>query len=321
MDPSSPSLPVEVLHVILNEVDSSNDQQTLKVCSLVSRLFLMLCRKHLFSSVTILVAPDADNADDEDQQNESAVQFLSFLVTDDHASSFIQNLCIRNDTGVPMSSTWTTVARSLDRLLPKLSLLTSLSIHGNLIADWTSSDITLRVGLMRLCRRPTLKALNLNFVGISQQELLSLIGIANLSLSSVHLNPDTLDPVSELQEDLSSPNIISRLSTLSVVVGDLYVSQAMWSLAKASASTLKSLKWMSSPYYRELFTYQITALLRNESRTPRSFSPSDRPTNASQTYLPRNLCPVESRIVLERPRRSIRRNQCRTLQCSRDSRN
>ncbi|KAF8802232.1 hypothetical protein BYT27DRAFT_7113337 [Phlegmacium glaucopus] len=250
MDPSSRSLPVEILHVIFNEVDSSNDQQTLKVCSLASRLFCVLCRKHLFSRVTILVTPDT-TGDDEDQQNNSAVQFLSFLVADDHTSSFIQNLSIRNDTGVPLSSTWTTVTRSLHELLPKLSRLTSLSIHGNLIADWTSSVTALRDVLMRLCRRPNLKTLNLNFLGISQQEMFSFVGVTNLSLSSIHLNPDALYPVSGLQENLSSPNNASRLSTLSVDFRDLRVSQVMWSLAKAAASTLESLKWMSSPYYRQ----------------------------------------------------------------------
>ena len=262
MDPS-PSLPVEIMHIIFNEVNLSNDQQTLKVCSLVSRIFLMLCRKHLFSSVTILATPDTHNADDEDRQNQSAVQFLSFLATDDHVSSFIQNLNIRNITGVPVLSTWTTVARSLDELLPKLSPV-SLSIHGNLISDWTSSDITLRNVLMRLCLQPTLTTLNLNFMGISQQELLSLVGVGNLSLSSVYLKLNTLGPEFKLQENLSFLNNASRLSILSVVLGDLPISQAIWNLARASASTLKTLKWMSSPYYREFYvlTYEIDGLLK-----------------------------------------------------------
>lgn len=280
MEPTSLSLPVDIMHLIFKEVDSSNDLQTLKVCSLVSRLFLVLCRKHLFSNVTIFVTPDSAN---DEGRNQSATQFLSFLTTDDHTSSFIQNLNIRNDTGVPMSSTWTTVARSLDELLPKLSLLTSLSIHGNLISDWTSSDTTLREVLMCLCRRPTLNILNLNFVGISQQELFSLVGVTNLSLSSLRLNPDTLDSTSAFQQISSFPNNTSRLSTLSVVLGDLRISQAIWNIAKASASTLKSLIWISSPYHRELPILLIYIKLRLSklkahavyNRIPRSFSPPD----------------------------------------------
>lgn len=117
---------------------------------------------------------------------------------------------------------------------------------------------------MRLCLQPTLTTLNLNFMGISQQELLSLVGVGNLSLSSVYLKLNTLGPEFKLQENLSFLNNASRLSILSVVLGDLPISQAIWNLARASASTLKTLKWMSSPYYREFYvlTYEIDGLLK-----------------------------------------------------------
>ncbi|KDR73971.1 hypothetical protein GALMADRAFT_227693 [Galerina marginata CBS 339.88] len=256
MIPSGSPLPLELVEQIFTELNS-DDWSSLKACSLLSHTFLSLARKYLFRDVTIALEPDRPSNEEQtnDEEKSSARQFLSFLASNPDVGSCIYSMRLHhpsNLVGAPASG-WSTASRELASILPRLTRLHHLIVQSSFLSDWTMFQDSLRQVIIRFHHIPTLHHLELHHLGTTREELLTAKRIRRLTLVGLYAKPETPMPTSDLNpkaaiEDPVPQTEILLLRDLSITLKGPETGALMFSVARGAAATLKSLKWLSSPY-------------------------------------------------------------------------
>ncbi len=243
-------LPVEVLELILQEVRLLG-WQSVKACSLASHDFHLVARPILFQEVVLFLEPNPTSS-----STLQPAEFLEFLSQDAQVASHIRDLSIdrkQDSRAEDAPEDWQASADKLALLPPKLTRLRRLQIRSNFIADWTLKNDDLRNVIMQLCRLP-LHTLDLSFMTLKQNEILSFTGIPELSLCCIDilssLTTSSRRPDRESSSSLlPAPNNPIRLQDLTITprYSDNRLPE-IWSIMKAAGNGLTSLKCYSSPF-------------------------------------------------------------------------
>ena len=240
--------PVEVLELILQELPLLG-WQSVKTCSLVSHDFHLVARQILFQEVVLSLEPNPTGP-----STFQSAEFLEFLTRDAHVASQIRGLTIdrkQQNRAEDAAGDWQTSADKLALLLPKLTRLRRLHVQSNFIADWTRKNDDIRNVIMQLCRLP-LHTLELSFVSLKQNEILSFTGIPKVSLCCIDILSSLTTPSRRLDRESQSsppaPNSPIQLQDLTITprYSDNRLPE-IWSIMKVAGNSLTSLKCYSSP--------------------------------------------------------------------------
>ena len=241
--------PVEVLELILQELRLLG-WQSVKACSLVSHDFHLVARQILFQKVVLFLEPNPTGP-----STLQSAEFLEFLTRDAQVASHIRDLSIKRkpqSRAEDAAGDWQTSADKLALLLPKLTRLRRLHIQSNFIADWTRKNDDLRNVIMQLCRLP-LQTLELSFVALKENEILSFTGVPKVSLCCIDILPSLSTSRRRLNRESSpssslAPNNPIQLQDLTIIprYSDNRLPE-IWSIMKAAGNSLTSLKCYSSP--------------------------------------------------------------------------
>ncbi|CAA7262672.1 unnamed protein product [Cyclocybe aegerita] len=248
MNPSNPScLPFEILKRICDEV-SLTSRESLKSCSLASHAFLHLSRRHLFQKVTLSIQPNGSSID-----NPHFSELIPFLVQNANILSTIRVVRIQRRPSAkpsPLNSTWSSATKLLSQLLEKVDNrgLQRLAIVSSFLADWTTLDKGLRSVLLRYCHIATLHHLELLYMSVSKQELLSFVQVPKVSLSGMSVLSHNLDQDTSAPET-QIPSLESRLRELSVTHRFPNLDSDIWSILEEASGTLETLACLSSPHH------------------------------------------------------------------------
>ncbi|PPQ83927.1 hypothetical protein CVT25_000672 [Psilocybe cyanescens] len=259
------SLPLEVVEKILKDVDDLGDRQSLINCSLVSKLFLYLCRAHLFRDIKLFLEPDHPEQQGRSEETmPTSVQLIAFLVSDPHVASLIRTLRITGAEPHPetAASQWTTIVENLSNLPLKLTHIRYLVIQSAFFTDWTMLNPELRSVLNSLYSLQTLQHLELHYMLMTTQELLSLIRIPEVTLIGV-LSISKLEDTEATKDDSRLPPRRSLLHNLKIVMKRPDMASFLSNIVKAAAETLKLLQWLSSPYHEMERTHLESIILRD----------------------------------------------------------
>ena len=188
-----PSLPQELIDVIINQVD---DHKTLKACSLVASSFVCPSQKLLFLTV------DLDNA----PRKKAYARFLRLLILNPLLGTYVRSLRLGDDSeDFGFSRSWIIHAKSLPQLfqlIPRLEIF-SLTFNSD-ERNWKSIPADIRSAFERLFYLPTVQAVSLEFIrGFPSLLLFELMRLKRLSLSFVDVEANDIHrhlAVSELRE-------------------------------------------------------------------------------------------------------------------------
>ncbi|KIM36521.1 hypothetical protein M413DRAFT_31573 [Hebeloma cylindrosporum] len=149
---SSPALPLKILETIFDTLAQDDPfRSSLKTCSLVCKLFLELCRKHIYASISIDGRPQLPIPEP------TAAAFVRLLFSTPEIADHIRKLywiILLEDFDEP----------SLPGTLEKITKLESLIIYWPLerIPEWCENR--LRTGILHLMHLPTLLRLEICYI-------------------------------------------------------------------------------------------------------------------------------------------------------------
>ncbi|KAF8150700.1 hypothetical protein B0H34DRAFT_665812 [Crassisporium funariophilum] len=150
---TAPALPLDVAGIIVDALGDEQDMNALKACSLASRIFVPLSRKHILSTVQI---NDAFSELPSPPETSNLVALLSSPNPD--VPNYIRKFEFR-------LTEYDLEHRSLPSLLQKITKLDSLYLwsHGTEKIDWLQIPKPMRNALLHLMRLPTLTHLRLRW--------------------------------------------------------------------------------------------------------------------------------------------------------------
>lgn len=253
--------PAELLERILKEVRAT-DWPGLKNCALVSPTFLHIARQILFGCVNINLDGDVATSAVGSSTRLSTGHFLEFLANDRQTASCIRQMSIRKKLSFqPQQSddNWQESATSLSKLLPKLTRLLHLSIHSSSLSDWTTFSIDLHNVLMKFSHTPTLQTLELFYLTLNPEELMSLTRLPGLTLCCINVIPINgparrrSSPTNILDPQPSPLSLETRLRDLTINPKHTVSNpEDVWMILKASEKVLTSLACVPSPHDSKL---------------------------------------------------------------------
>ncbi|KAH9477146.1 hypothetical protein JR316_0011063 [Psilocybe cubensis] len=254
------SLPLEVLEKIIEDINGLDDRQVLVDFSLSSKLFLRLCRAHLFRNVKLFLEPGPREA----QGHPSSVQFIAFLASDPDVASQIRSLhIVSSDSNHPHSSEGhrTAVIEHLFTITSKLSHLCNLVIQFTFFTNWSMIDSRLKNVINGLYSASTLRYLELNYLELTTTQLLSLLRIPEVTLIGV----SSIEPVGseEVLHHQGSQTTQSAVHNLKIVMRRPNMARFLANIVRDSSKSLKRLEWLSSPYHEMEKTQLECIILRD----------------------------------------------------------
>lgn len=280
----SPTLPIEVIDKIFQALKRCDDIPSLKSCSLVSNIFLPLSRRYLFQKTVLYIT--VASADSTPRVHNNCLKFLS---DDNHVASFIRNLSIVphpphlnpfETSGAFQNIDQHTMSidaaiSMLNALRSKATSLSVLSIHSNMLSDWTSFDTRLRSAVLAFCNAPTLQCLEMRYLGVSMREMEHLVGhnssIKVLLLHGVYqARPGAIDSLPGPQSVEPSQQTSSTPLRLDICLENPGSAYLMIPFIHRVGRRLCSLKWWSSPCLGTIkvaVSCRFTLMLRNISRS------------------------------------------------------
>ncbi|KAF9528818.1 hypothetical protein CPB83DRAFT_299998 [Crepidotus variabilis] len=278
-------LPVEILDHVLQDVHQAH-KQSLKSCALVSHSFLGLTRQLLYQDIRLSLELDVPLKSSESTKSSPSRfnQFIAFLLTNsEQVASHVRRLTIdqKGFRKVDSSEAWQTTAKKLGTLLPELVRLSQLSIQASFLLDWTRSNDGLRDSLMKFCQKSGLESLEISYMSIRKEELLSFLAVPSVRLicidsfnehqnngstSTSDSNNDNEDDDDDKNQPQKAPKVIRPTKISDLTIAPKYAadgSSEVWSVVQASQTHLKSFKCYSSPYdYCILRSFQFIELAK-----------------------------------------------------------
>ena len=212
---SRPCLPQELVDTIINWL--SDDVESLRASSLVSRHFVSPSQKHLFSTIELLSEPHcrlylpsrAQKAPAQFPTSTFIAKFADLLESSPHLASYVHRLILSDDlseaklTLCPVS-TWLSIGTSecLVAILPRLRKLQTFHILGvwQYKTAWSHFKPCLRDAMVTMFRLKSLSSLTIHWIHnfpLAMLRSCSQLKHLDLRLSSVS---DDLDGGSESQE-------------------------------------------------------------------------------------------------------------------------
>ena len=161
---NSVAIPQDIIYNIIEAV--GDDKRLLKACALVSSSFLLPCRKHLFSKLSLIRASD-----------QTCQRLHQFLVENPVVQSFVRSITI----GLYKLLNCTSIIAILR--LP-FCCLESFSIFG---WNWNNFSSELKDTLSTVIHSSTLKTLHLDGINVPNMLFLG-INLTKLELSNVSFN-------------------------------------------------------------------------------------------------------------------------------------
>jgi hypothetical protein len=148
-------IPIDIYGLVIDSVaDDDDDKLTMRACSLVSRSFLPLARKHIFASVEINNPFAA-----EDRPSPTVGAFVRLIDRNPEIGEYVRKIdyCIAADDHIKLP---------ISRTLGKLTKLNSLTIwhHTEHKLKWRTQKWPLRPALLHLMQLPTLCHLKLRWI-------------------------------------------------------------------------------------------------------------------------------------------------------------
>jgi hypothetical protein len=181
------ALPFDIIGNIIDFL-TEDDLQYVKVCSLVCQSFLLLCRPHIFSCITIQIT---GGGPDEELQNTEA--FGELLLKTPEIARFIRHL----DIGIVHSHSH---SRNLFNQVPQqLTRLQSLTFwpsepQGVFNIDWSKISSPMQRSLLHLVHLPTLSYLTLGHIkNFPISDLNSCTNLKCLSAAALYIVLDEHD--------------------------------------------------------------------------------------------------------------------------------
>lgn len=179
------TLPLELIHLILDEVIRAEDTPTLKAMSLTCTWFSPHCRESLFRQVTIAFASDGHYREGGQYSRNEVRQFQDFMAFLDAKPAIVRSirhlilLDLSRIWSVPIDSpTWTTVSQPLCRLLARLEGLHGLEIRSEIQLDWTTFDAAIKRGIYGVFRR----GLRLSGAEMPQLRIAGVVNIQDVDI-------------------------------------------------------------------------------------------------------------------------------------------
>lgn len=214
---SRPCLPQELVDTVINWL--SDDVESLRASSLVSRRFVALSQKHLFSTIALRSEPQcrlylpfiAQEAPTQSPTSRIIAKFTDLLESSPHLASYVHSLVLSDDlseTGHTLNpvSTWLSIGTSqcLVAILPRLRKLQTFHIQGvwQYSTAWSHFNAHLRNAMMNMFRLKSLSSLSIHWIHnfpLAMLRSCSQLKHLDLRLPSVS---DDLDGERESQEFL-----------------------------------------------------------------------------------------------------------------------
>ncbi|KAF8869733.1 hypothetical protein CPB84DRAFT_1803569 [Gymnopilus junonius] len=177
MNSTAPVLPLELLYLIINAIDtsSSNGRQSLSACSYTNRSFTTLCQERFFRDVEIscicLIETD-HTLNFADSEQTTSHKLLTLLAASPHIGSYIQNLTVIVSSPRPRSSgehsNTSESPFSLYTIIPQLPHLMGFLMPADGLLNWANLEDRMRDVLLSVVQRVTKLDLNmLTYVPVS----------------------------------------------------------------------------------------------------------------------------------------------------------
>ena len=212
-------LPQELVDTVVSWL--SDDVESLRASSLVSRRFVALTQKHLFSTIKLRAEPQcrfylpsqAQEAPTQSSASRLIAKFTELLESSPHLASYVHSLVISDELSETEDilrpvSTWLSVETSecLVAILPRLRKLQTFHMQGvwQYSTAWSHFHPYLRDAMMNMFRLKSLSSLSVHWIHNFPLAVLrscSQLKHLNLRLSSVS---DDLGGKSESQELLET---------------------------------------------------------------------------------------------------------------------
>ena len=201
---TEPRLPLEVVNQIIDDLAKHNDKlSSIKACALVCHSFLLLCRKHIFASVTLNAqqsfSPSLSPTSDD----------LNHLLSNSpHLAVYVLNLDYRVNKNEFVKERILWLLPMFKKLIKLQSLRISYMLSRSDESDWMSSSE--RKVLLPLLHFLTLTSISLT--NIKNFPIADLAGCVNLKRLEIHSLKCSPNGVGTFLETLPpTPAMLERL--------------------------------------------------------------------------------------------------------------
>ena len=204
MAPMAPRLPLEVVNLIIDDLAKHNDKlSSIKACALVCHSFLLLCRKHIFASVTLNAqqsfSPSLSPTSDD----------LNHLLSNSpHLAVYVLNLDYRVNKNEFVKERILWLLPMFKKLIKLQSLRISYMLSRSDESDWMSSSE--RKVLLPLLHFPTLTSISLtNIKNFPIADLAGCVNLKRLEIHSLKCSPNGVGTFLEILPP--TPAMLERL--------------------------------------------------------------------------------------------------------------
>jgi hypothetical protein len=179
---TSPTLPFDIIALIIDIVGENKDTDVLKKLALVSHSFHQICCEHLFSTVTL----QAPYYHDPIPPKEA---FIKLFESRPDVAKYIRKITYKVYYGLTPDKNDRLLSLIFINFLPTFSRLNCLTIDTNL--DWNTMDSSLTSAFIHLMHLPTINYIDLSYiVNFPLSSLTPCVNLHRLDISHLQgLNP------------------------------------------------------------------------------------------------------------------------------------